>query len=266
MTKDWARAVKILAGNVHPTVLRLVGFSLDESSRHIGEIVTEFHENGDLASVLASERSGKGRYLNETQKSKIIFGLVCGMAYLHSRGVLHRLLTPDHVLLNESWEPVIGGFTLDIEAAHMYYEGAYDWGDIRARREKVRYLAPEAGDNAFSSDVFSFAMTLYEIFESLGTLDDGKGDRGGVLLLVRRLARGDRYVRPRMIPEYHWKVITWCWKDDPKDRPTFAMLLSDFLSRHEYILPGADRSSVLEYECRISADFGPPKTLFEDSC
>jgi hypothetical protein len=69
---------------------------------------------------------------------------------------------------------------------------------------------------------------------------------------------GSATVKRPEIPEYHWGVIVRCWQKDPKARLTFQTLLKEFHEDHEYILPGSDRSVVLEYEDQVGSDIGGP--------
>jgi hypothetical protein len=77
--------------------------------------------------------------------------------------------------------------------------------------------------------------------------------------MVRRVIKGERFVRRPEIPEYYWSLIVRCWAQDPSLRPQFRELLEEFHDRHEYILSGADEGVVLEYENRLYSRFGPPK-------
>jgi serine/threonine protein kinase len=249
----------VLAGNDHATVLRLVVIVCDDSHGHCN-ILTEFQENGDLESALKREREGTGRCLNVTEKSKVIFGIVCGMAYLHSRGVLHRLLRPNHILLNGHWEPVIGGF----EWSCCFHDGFRSLAQEELSfKSCYMCLAPEQFDDSHTDDwpvdVFAFAVALYHIFGPPVPMDSGKPIRIPHYVM-QWIGDGGRYVKLPGIPEYHWKVITRCWNGTPEERPTFIELLNEFHRDHTYILSGADRSSVLEYENRVYSDFGPPNS------
>jgi serine/threonine protein kinase len=175
------------------------------------------------------------------------------MAYLHSRGILHLDLVARHILLNESWEPVVGGFWTS-----RFFDGGLCVEKIAG---SPLSMAPELyQDNGydFSVDVFAFAVILYGIFGPPDALDDGKPPTKSARGLGYRIVHGARYVRLSEIPDYHWNVICRCWKDNPQERPTFIKILKEFHRDHNYILSGADLSSILEYEDRIYSDFGPP--------
>jgi hypothetical protein len=90
-------------------------------------------------------------------------------------------------------------------------------------------------------------------------MSDGSGRIKSLTIHQRKVERGVRYVRLPEIPEAHWELMCKCWKQSPDDRPTFAQLLEYFHSDHNYILPGADRDSVLAYESCVYSNFGPRK-------
>jgi hypothetical protein len=126
-------------------------------------------------------------------------------------------------------------------------------------------MAPEclSGEHTydFSVDVFSFAVTLHQIFTDTMEFNDGGRPTKSPQQIMMRVIRGARLVKKPEIPAYHWEVIERCWKQDPKERPTFQTLLKELHDRREYILPGADRSAVAEYENRVGSEIGGPNTL-----
>jgi serine/threonine protein kinase len=227
------RQIELLAGNDHPTMLRLVGWSFRGPPNSGVEIVTELHKNGDLAWALERERKGTGRCLSATEKSKVVFGVVCGMAYLHSRGIFLRCnLEPSEILLNERWEPVIDGLDLS----------RYLDGDLHLGPHSVNalYLAPELHRDDvydFSVDVFAFALTLYGIFGRPAPMGNG-GLMRTCYLLVQWIIKGGRYVKLLEIPDYHWSVICRCWKDNRHERPYLNMDVS-----HPYLKGFHEHSS-----------------------
>jgi hypothetical protein len=246
------RALEILAEDTHPALLRLVAFRVEEADLLVA---TEFHSNGSLEAALRRERNGGGSVFDATRKSKIIFGVVAGMASLHARGVLHRGLNPGNIFLNHAFEPVIGGMKTDIT-------------DTVPPIGSVRFMAPELfdGDDAgcdFRVDVYAFAVTLYSLFAEPKELDDGRPTRNAQSL-VKRVKGGARFVRKPEIPDFHWSLIVGCWHQSQSSRPEFFALLDAFRSEHKYILAGADRTAVLEYEAKAYSRFGRPKGTAEE--
>jgi hypothetical protein len=241
------RELMALAKNDHPAILKLIGFCSDSSSNVPSEIATEFHKNGSLESFLKQERAGRPTALNATVKSKIMIGIVCGMASLHAHGFLHRKLRPSNILLNEQFEPIIGDFWLSCLSD----------GDTQLEGPHVPpvFMAPELindGDApSFPMDVYAFAITLYSMFAVPDQGGDGKGRPRNQLALMNAISQGHRLRRMKEIPDFHWEVIERCWSQHPFSRPTFQDLLTAFHDRHDYILPGSDRASVCEYENRV---------------
>jgi hypothetical protein len=240
--KEVLRKVEVLAGNHHCATQKLIAFCLDPNSDVPSAIVTEFHPNGDLHTALEKEWRG-GNALDATVKSKIIFGIVAAMAHLHSRGILHRDLRPSKILLNDRWEPVLGGFT-------VFYPSD---GEFRIGMEAAMCRAPELYNESpdgwgFSVDVYAFAIILYSIFAKPKVLNDGRRPPSNAGQIEMRMSRGARFLKTPEIPKYHWGVINRCWNQGPGSRPTSKILLDEFHESHEYILPGANRWDVLRYE------------------
>ena len=71
-----------------------------------------------------------------------------------------------------------------------------------------------------ASDVWSYAVTLWEIF-SLGEIPW----KGLTPIEIRDcLVRGERLGCPERCPREMYHVIASCWEERPQDRPTFSSL------------------------------------------
>jgi serine/threonine-protein kinase CTR1 len=254
------REMEILAMNYHPATLRLIGFSFLPIDGNPGPVViTPFMPGDTIGTLLRQERQGKSPPdWNATAKTKCVFGIAAGMASLHSREVMHRDLKPDNIFLNENWEPVIGDFGL----------AKCCLGDISRTMGAVGsplYIAPEifADDDDIpadgpaydlSVDVYSFAVLLCMMFsrEERPTLDGGKQPRSAQMLMMA-VRRGTRLQRPPGIPDCYWATIERCWTQEPARRPSFAELVAEFQTKHEYVLEGADMKEVIRYEEYITS-------------
>jgi serine/threonine protein kinase len=234
---DHARELELLTSTDHPAVLRLTGFSLPTAQSPFLSILMDFMSNGSLQSLLENPKNPKW---NATSKTKVLFGITSGLAYLHGRGVIHRDLKPHNILLNDQLEVVICDF------------GASRFGDLKvtAKLGTRGYMAPEiskaqfdlSGKDAFATDVFSFAMIVLDLFAEV---------RGGGDARQRLIDRGLRPKRPKGIPDWHWELVNECWKVAGKERPTFKAILERMKGNENYVLEGAERGEVREYEEKV---------------
>ena len=219
----------------HPLLLPVVGFGhLDRRPF----IATSFMRNGSLRTFLKRARTSDSEP-DSTCKSKCVFGIAAGMALLHSQGIIHRKLRPGTVFLNESFEPVIG---LDPSAWENYEFST------RARAGAYGFFTAPEEDLSSRSDVYSFAVLLYGFFTNEFNLTDRRLRFYAALDLVKH---GARFERVEGIPDFYWKLITKCWDGNPDKRPSFVDILRLLRSnREEYVFPGSDMSSIIEYEKR----------------
>lgn len=85
----------------HPNIVRLEEFGQSEGYIYFA---MQFHPD-TLAALLARE----GR-LDEPRTLGLAIGVTRALAFAHSRGVIHRDIKPDNVLLTEQGEPVLTDF------------------------------------------------------------------------------------------------------------------------------------------------------------
>jgi serine/threonine protein kinase len=146
------------------------------------------------------------------------------MAHLHSCGSVRCDLKPSSVLLNDQFDPVIGG---------MYCGGRNH--DFMMRRAFVivspLFLAPKLAESLddydFPVDIFAFAVVIYRLFTDKTIIDDGDPTKYPMELDLG-LLHGVRLERAPEIPDAHWALIMRCWNQDPKARPLFRQLLDEF--------------------------------------
>lgn len=160
----------------HPHVTQMYEVIATES--HIW-IVTELCSGGELFDYLAE----KGR-LSEDE-ARIIFGQLClAVAYLHDKGIVHRDLKLENVLLDERCRVKLGdfGFTREYEKG-VYMEtfcGTTGYAAPEVLQGK-RYLGP--GGWSFGSaahyaedptevDIWSMGVILYCLLTGTLPFDD----------------------------------------------------------------------------------------------
>ncbi|KAH9893069.1 hypothetical protein F4778DRAFT_772668 [Xylariomycetidae sp. FL2044] len=96
------REVSILRGISHPNIVRL--HEMSETERHIG-IVLEYASGGELFDYILNHR-----YLKDSPARRLFAQLVSGVGYLHKKGIVHRDLKLENLLLDRNRNIIITDF------------------------------------------------------------------------------------------------------------------------------------------------------------
>jgi serine/threonine protein kinase len=238
---DYLRAI-----GSHPCLERILSWRILSDSNGV-EIHTEWVESGSLKSLLKCSEEKGHLCLTATEKAKIVTGIVLGMRFIHSCGFVHGCLKASNVIINDSGHPLIHGLPA------LCLRG--DQSVWVSEPRQSDYDAPEvlAGDPpTTASDVCSFGSLLSEILigSAVPSSEFGYGMH-------------DTYKIPLECGSLMQDLIRQCWSIDPKSRPTFNDIFSEFQSARFDIHPGADSSSVREYvkDVLCCEERNPPSQL-----
>lgn len=104
-------------------------------------------------------------YNNYDRRYKIISGILSGVAYLHSEGVLHRDLKPENILYNSDSDIVINDFgfsrQIDSDSTRLTQFGSV-FGTYN-------YMAPEQQRDASNVDEKADIYSLGKVIEDIVT-------------------------------------------------------------------------------------------------
>lgn len=134
----------------HPNIVKYHGFAKDSTTFNL---VLEFCEGGSLRQLY--KRKGKG--FSEAKVKYYVKGILHGLAYLHSQGVVHRDVKASNVLLTSSNDVKLADFGVAARenSQHHTVVGTPNW------------MAPETilgGDGlCTSSDIWSLGATIIEL-------------------------------------------------------------------------------------------------------
>ena len=144
----------------HPHITQLYEVIATETNIWL---VTELCSGGELFNYLAE----KGRLSEE--ETRVIFGQLClAVAYVHSKGIVHRDLKLENVLLDERCRVKLGdfGFTREFERGVLLetFCGTTGYASPEMLMAK-KYLGPEV-------DIWSLGVILYTLLTGTLPFDD----------------------------------------------------------------------------------------------
>ncbi|TKR95038.1 hypothetical protein L596_009261 [Steinernema carpocapsae] len=187
-------------------------------------VVMEYMDRGNLRDYLRQNRpKGEGLiHMKKPTRKNMLWAaqIADGMAYLHSLNFCHRDLAARNILVSETDTVKIGDFGLSRELGlHDYYR------PDSARQLPIRWMAPEAlqdGTSTIQSDVWSYAIVLYEILTYGSIPYVGFANEEVKRRVVhKRLA----IELPGEVPKDWDALIKACAQYEPSMRPTFKQVV-----------------------------------------
>ncbi len=210
--------VRIARQISHPNICRVYDIGEVDGQPFIS---MEYVDGEDLADLL--KRIGR---LPSAKAMETARKICAGLAAAHDKGVIHRDLKPQNIMLNKRGEPVIMDFGLAAVADQLT--------GTEARNGTPAYMSPEQlrGDEVTAkSDIYALGLVLYEIFsgkrayEANSVADLLKLQEGVQVTSIGAVAAD---VDPQVE-----RVVKRCLHPDPSQRPASALAVAA-------ALPGGD--------------------------
>lgn len=236
----------------HPAILKFYGInfhSFDDPSQLQPTILLEYAVNGSLKEILRKEQAGIGDCSwSPTKKYICLLGIADAMRYLHKKGILHRDLKQENILINEDFHPLVCDFGL----SRSFSESLTKSMELSMTRNVGTpiYMAPELFEDEEhfgpGIDVYAFAILAYEMVTGIEPYsENGKGIT--MAKLVRNVLTGRR---PRFvdgITDPMKDLLSRCWQEDPKRRPSFEEIFNELSSNFYYLDEDVDEYEVNDY-------------------
>ena len=221
------REAELSARLDHPRILRVHSASFEGS---IPYLVVDLLSGGSLG-----ERLDRGDVIAPEEAIEYGLGLAQALSHAHERGVLHRDLKPDNVMLDESGAPHLVDFGLALEPSR----------ETRLTQSGVALgtpatMAPEQvmGERAesASTDVYGLGATLYWLLAGDPPLGSDCVDMIQlVIMIMEREPPSLSKVRPD-VPAPLVALVTESLRKDPAARPS----LSDWIRVLEALGQGVE--------------------------
>ncbi|KAF8083188.1 hypothetical protein N665_0789s0008 [Sinapis alba] len=210
------RTLKVLK---HPNIVRLHEVLASKTKIYM---VLECVTGGDLFDRIVS----KGK-ISETQGRKMFQQLIDGISYCHNKGIFHRDLKLENVLLDANGHIKITDFGLSAVSQHFREDGL-----LHTTCGSPNYVAPEVlankGYDGASSDIWSCGVILYVILTGCLPFDDTN-----LAVLCRKIVKGDPPI-PRWLSPGAKAMIKRMLDPNPVTRMTVTGIMANDWFRHDY--------------------------------
>ncbi len=204
--EEFRQEAEMMAQLRHPNIVHFYGYCSIPKC-----LVIEYMPKGSLFSVLQD----KAQTLDWKIRIRIAKDMVSGLAFLHSKNILHRDIKSLNVLLDAEGKAKLTDFGLSkiknesksLTKTHKNKElvGTLPW------------IAPELFDKekyTDKSDIYSLGITLWELASR--RIPYAEDAQEAIPVFV---GRGKRETIPSDCDEKLAYLIQECWATNPKDRP-----------------------------------------------
>lgn len=223
------REIVVLSSLKHPYLIEFLGATKTPPYW----ILTEYMPGKSLFHRLRDKNG-----LTGTQKTIIAYEIAEGMAYLHSKNVIHRDLKSLNVLLDSNNEPRVCDFGIsrevDAELAMTGLIGTFN------------YMAPEVIKRTRynqKADVFSFAMLLWEMVKREIPYHEFDMDQ---MKIAMAIVEGVRPDIPSTVLDPLKKLMEDCWTANPESRPSFQAILQR-MRKEKVVFAGANEAEIKQF-------------------
>ena len=180
--------------------------------------LTEPMKNGNLLDYL---QKSNGRCLTVPQLIDMAIQIASGMAYLEEQHYIHMDLAAQNIYVGE--ENVVK--IVHFGATHVTANDDYIYNAKEGTKYPMKWTAPEGflfSKFSIKSDVWSYGIVLYELITHGGRpYPDMTNDQA-----FAKVKEGYRMPPPPGCPDSLYQIMMDCWKQDPKERPTFKFLMT----------------------------------------
>jgi len=194
----------------HPYIIQLYGITDKETSQKLA-VITELAPKGSLFDYLHKNPKTKNN-LSLEFKNKITKQLICTMAYIHSRGYVHRDLKTQNILLDKNLDMKMCDFGLTRSRSELN-SGSGQFAGTPC------YMAPELYERKYYDekvDVFAFGTVVWEIYSQKVPYANCESSE-----IKQKVTKGEELYCSSIIPKQISNLINRCRSVKPQNRPSF---------------------------------------------
>ncbi|MFZ5479023.1 MAG: serine/threonine-protein kinase [Myxococcota bacterium] len=193
--RRFEREIRIHLGLQHTNIVPVLGYNITAKPPFFVMGLAK----GNLTALIPRVKG------NLTLIAKVFRQITAGVAYAHSKGVIHRDLTPRNVLIMQDGTLAVSDFGLSC----LLDRDSTVLTAIGGKLGTAAYMAPEQNGNAMdakeTADVYALGMMLYQLWTGMPPSRDailrGEGVNGGLQYLVTKATEVDPTRRYQNVAE-----------------------------------------------------------------
>ncbi len=216
--EEFNKEAAIMAQLHHPNVVHFYGYCTVPKC-----LVMEYMPKGSLFTVLHNKKES----LDWNIRMRIATDMVSGLAFLHSRNILHRDIKSLNVLLDGHSNAKLTDFGL----SQVKNETKSKTSATKTHQDTVgtvQWMAPELFKRRAvftqKADIYSLGITFWEL--AARKIPYARDTQAAIPTFVQQ---GEREDIPQDCPEKLAHLIQQCWANDPNARPS-ALEIARFMT------------------------------------
>ncbi|KAG0521710.1 hypothetical protein BDA96_08G184400 [Sorghum bicolor] len=247
--EEFRREVSIIANVHHRSLVRLLGYCLQQHGGGGLYLVYPFFENASLDRWIFSRSDEQRRLLAWPKRFCIAVDVARALAYLHKdchRRILHLDVKPGNILLDGDLRGHVSDFGISLSITRDLTSVINTRG-----RGTFGYMAPEMLVNAVSdrSDVFSYGMTLLELIGGRRNFDPSSS-----ATLDPNLAQN---LREKMAQDKHMELVDIAMADVDEEAVKTVVKVALLCIQHERDMRPSMQNVVDMLEGRVAVNLPP---------
>lgn len=225
------REIALLSTLDHPYIVKLFEFAIDPSRDEL-LLILEYVDQGDAQAL----RKKSGGQLPERVAARLIHQVLVALAYCHARGIIHRDVKPENMMLTRGDdENSFDCKLIDFGVASLQ---AINSEDVAG---SPPYMAPEVVSRRGChtlSDIFSLGATTMELLTGklpFGTVKDHGGRPGALMAVIDVYSQQGFQLIEKKLRQSNWSNLSSLARDftgkllHPRihDRPSAVQAVGD---------------------------------------
>jgi len=217
--EELTREIRVMKELHHENIVRYIGASINQTSHELN-VFLEYVPGGSVARML-SQFGAFPEDIVRTYTRQIL----CGVAYLHSKSILHRDIKGANVLVDQQGRAKLGDFGCSKQMQSMWNSMSSELS-IASTPGSVPWMAPEvvkAKGFVRSSDIWSVGATVIEMITTRHPWPSASNQMTAVFMIAA--TKGPPVIPPRLSPVAQ-DFLSQSLRVDPKGRPSAESLLA----------------------------------------